>query len=146
MTRSDFLGWMGTVLLAAVVAAFLLRPLAGERWFDLYGLATVAIPTALAGGVILAERYRATGRSPWRAMMFAAPLLAFAAVQIGYWTSVVTLGHKAVPLLLVRGMLRDAGGPYLVLVPAAIVAALVWLVASAAAERDKPRTAVGARR
>lgn len=132
MTRTDYLGSLGTLALALVMFGLLLRPLTGERWFDVYGSAAVALVAAVAGGVLLVRRNRALGRSPWRALLFSAPLASLAALQIGYWTTVFTLGPDAVGLLLIRTVVRDAIGPWMPVLMATFVAALSWVLLSAA--------------
>lgn len=142
MSRTDYLGWLGTIALGAVVGLLVMRPLVGERWFGLYGLAAVAIPVALAGAVVLARRSRAVGRSPWRAALVAVPLLVLAVVQIGYWTAFFSLGAKAVPLVLLRAVVLDAVGSWLTVAGAALSGLILWLFVSAA--RDDPSTNPGA--
>lgn len=132
MTRTDYLGSLGTLALGLVVFWLLLRPLAGERWFDVYGSAAVALAAAVIGGVLLTRRYRSIGRSPWRALWFSAPLALLATLQIAYWTTVFTLGADAVGLLLVRTVVRDAVGPWLPALSLTFVAGLAWLLFSAA--------------
>lgn len=132
MTRTDYLGSLGTLALGLVVFWLLLRPMAGERWFDVYGSASVALAAAAAGGALLASRYRAIGRSPWRALLFSGPLALLALIHIGYWTTVFALGPDAVGLLLVRAVVRDAIGPWLPVLAFACIAALCWLLLAAA--------------
>ncbi len=132
MTRTDYLGSLGTLALGLIVFWLLLRPMAGERWFDVYGSASVALVAAIAGGVLLVRRYRTIGRSPWRALLFAAPLAILATIQIGYWLTVFSLGPDAVGLLLIRTVVRDAIGPWMPVLAAAFIAALSWLLLSAA--------------
>lgn len=132
MSRTDYLGWVGTLALAAVLALLLLRPLAGERWFGLYGVASVAIPTAITAGVVLARRFSATGKSPWRSALLVVPVLLLAAVQIGYWTTFFSLGAQGVALALVRAVVLDAVGPWMPALGLALSLLLAWLLASAA--------------
>lgn len=134
MSRTDFLGWTGTLALAAAVAFLILRPAVGERWFSLYGAAAIALPLALAGGLLLARRFRDTGRSPWRAALFTLPLLAVALAQIGYWSVFFSLGSKGVGLAVLRAVLLDYVGAWLPLLAAALFLFFAWLFVSAARE------------
>lgn len=136
MTRTDYLGSLGTLALALVAGWLLLRPLAGERWFDIYGSAAVALTAAVAGGILLARRYRALGRTPWWALLYSAPLAVLAALQIGYWTTVFSLGQDAVGLLLIRSVVRDAIGSWMPVLVASVLAALCWPLISAARHGD----------
>ncbi len=134
MTRTDYLGWLGTLLLAGLMAVLILRPIVGERWFGLYGLASVAIPVAIAGGLLLARRHSTIGHSPWRALLFALPLLLLAAIQIGFWTALFLLGQKGTLLIMMRAAILGAADPYLPALAAALIGFLGWLLASAARE------------
>ena len=132
MSRRDYLGSLGTLALGLVTLWLLLRPLTGERWFDVYGSAAVALVGAIAGGVLLVRRFRTIGRSPWRALWFAAPLGILAAFQIGFWTTVFALGADAVGLLLVRTVLRAAIGPWMPVLAVALIGLLSWPLLEAA--------------
>lgn len=132
MTRTDYLGALGTLLLAVVMALLLLRPAAGERWFDAYGLAAVALPAAIAGGLILARRYRTLGRPPWHAAAIGGAVALLAALHIGYWLAVFHLGQAAVGLVLVRAVVRDLLGPWLPALIGLAAAGLAWLLLAAA--------------
>lgn len=132
MTRTNYLGSLGTLALGLVVAWLLLRPLAGERWFGLYGSATVALAAAIVGGVLLARRHSTAGRSPWRALWFSAPLALLALVQIGYWVTVFAQGADAIGLVLVRTVVLDAIGPWMPALTAAVIAGFGWLLLAAA--------------
>lgn len=132
MTRTDYLGSMGTLFLAAALALLLLRPAAGERWFALYGPATVAIPVAVAGALVLARRFRTLAISARRALLFAVPLLLLAVLQIGYWTAFFSLGQRGVVLALARAVVLDVAGPWMPYAAAVLAAALMWPLATAA--------------
>lgn len=132
MTRTNYLGSLGTLALGLVVGWLLLRPLAGERWFDVYGSATIVLVAAILGGVLLARRYSATDRSPWRALWFSAPLALLAIIQVGYWITVFALGADAVGLLIVRTVVLDVIGPWMPVLTAAVVALFAWLLLAAA--------------
>lgn len=138
MTRTHYLGWLGTLCMAALLAVLILRPLVGERWFGMYGIATVAIAFAIAAGVLLVRRYQTTGRSPWWALLFAVPVLALAATQIGFWTTFVSLGQKATLLVMMRAAILANVDPYLPALAAALVAVLGWQLAAAARDATAP--------
>ncbi len=132
MNRTDYLGAMATLGLGALLLALLLRPVVGERWFDIYGVATVALPTAVAAGLVLARRYRTLGVSPWRAVAVAAPVILLAAGQIGYWMTFFGLGRDgAVALAILRAVVLDVAGPWLSLAGLALVLILAWPLAAA---------------
>jgi uncharacterized membrane protein YhaH (DUF805 family) len=132
MTRSDYLGWLGTVAVAGIAALLLLRPSAGERWYSLYGPAAIALVLAPLAGAILARRLRSAGRSPWLAALFVVPVVAAALVQIGYWTAFFALGPKSVTLALVRAVMLDALQPWLPALAAGAAVLFTWLFATAA--------------
>ncbi|MEQ1712440.1 MAG: hypothetical protein ABL908_13700 [Hyphomicrobium sp.] len=132
MSRTDYLGSLGTLALAVVVSWLILRPLAGERWFDIYGSAAIALAATLGCGAILARRYRTIGRSPWRAALVGAPIALLAMMQIGYWATVFSLGHKAVGLVLVRSVIRDAVGPWMPVLAALLLGTFAWALTAAA--------------
>ncbi len=132
MSRTDYLGSLGTLALAVVVSWLMLRPMAGERWFDVYGSATIAFAAAVACGVILARRYRAIGRSPWRAALVSAPIVLLAMIHIGYWATVFSLGQKAVGLVLIRSVVRGAIGPWMPVLAALLLGTIAWVLTAAA--------------
>ncbi len=145
MSRGNYLGWIGTLLLAAAMALLMLRPAAGERWFWLYGPAIVALALALPLALVMARRLATARRSRWRVALVVVPLVSAAVLQIGFWTAFFASGSGAAGLAMMRAVLREAAGPYLAPSAALLALALGGILWDAGRDTGTDPTETGRR-
>jgi hypothetical protein len=129
MTHDQTAPRLLTIGLALLGLGVVLRLIAGERWFDLYGAATVGLVGALPIGATLMRGLERRRRSRWLAALVVLPIIAAGVVQIGYWTAFFSSAKTGVPLGLGRMMLQMNASfvwPLLLVLALAASTFVVW--------------------
>jgi uncharacterized membrane protein YhaH (DUF805 family) len=141
MARDRYFKSLGVILAAALVLAAGLYAGMDSSWFGLYGLAAIVLVTLVPLSSLLWRRFTATGRSGWRALVYAIPAGLIALVQIGFWLALFTYGPTNPTLGVIRAMLLANMGYLLPWAAAILLAIWLWLFASASGtpQRVGPR-------
>lgn len=121
----------------AVIGGAVLRLVAGARWFDLYGVATVMLVMLPAVAVTLWRGLAARGRSPWWSLPVVVPAALAALGQIAFWLAFFSSPTRGIQLGMGRTMVADnaSGAVWAVIALYALIAAWVTWRAAGPARR-----------
>lgn len=135
MTQRNFLTSLARIAALGAGLALALRLAFGAGWWSFYGPALAVLVTLPFVTRLLWQRFAETGRSGWRALLYAVPAGALALTQIGYWWAFFSYGPANPMLGIAREMMRMNLGSFMPWLAAALLALWTWLLVSAARDR-----------
>jgi hypothetical protein len=132
MTSDQFIYRLSAVVVAALVAAFLLHSALGPSWIRFYGWPVVAVATLPFVTWLLWKRLPPAGWNRWWSLLFALPLGLVAVTHTAFWMLFFAQGATNPIFGVMREMVRPAIAtvePYAVLGFIAVCAALLNICA-----------------
>lgn len=117
---------------SALIGGGVLRLVAGARWFDLYGVATVVLMLLPVVAIALWRGLAARGRSRWLSLMVVVPAALAAIGQIAFWLAFFSSPTRGIQLGMGRMMVAINAGWVLWAVAALYAVVAAWVIWRAA--------------
>jgi hypothetical protein len=114
-------------LAACALVALLLSHLAGQRWFEFYGMASATLVVLPAITIVLWRGLADRGRPRWLSLALTIPVGIAAVAQIAYWAAFFSSPRLGLRIGIVRSVVGQTLAPYetvlwmLALVAAALI-------------------------